>query len=205
MDWQDGWLDSEGLKPLWLILMGNGNPLLWFSLIPYRPLQTHLTAWFHRPGNLSCGGFQIQAVTNGGAFKVISTQMGDNTTPSHQIWSLVIDENWTFNRHDFFPPSNQLQMWLSDQLFFKQNLTSLHPCVSLRWRCHGRPVSQRTLPAHGGSPLPHPLNVAPSFVFSSHEEDTNKDLGNLSTNVWFHPITWGVIFQLFPSGVCLWK
>lgn len=42
-------------------------------------------------------------------------------------------------------------------------LTYLHLSVFLRWRCHGVPVSQHTLPAPSGSLLPEPLNVAPSL------------------------------------------
>lgn len=45
-----------------------------------------------------------------------------------------------------------------------------HVCFSLRkWRCDDCPVSQCPLSSPGGSPLPEPLNVAPSL--SSHEED----------------------------------
>lgn len=74
----------------------------------------------------------------------------------------------------------------------------LHFSFSVRWGCLGRPVSQRTLPALCGSPLPEPLNVAPSFVFTSCEGDSCKDFEPLSTIFRFRPVIWDVMFWLVP-------
>lgn len=79
-----------------------------------------------------------------------------------------MDESWTFKMHacnmDFpSPPLKSAVNLTVRPVIFQAKTDMPSSLVCLRWRCHGRPVSQRTLPAPGGSPLPQPLNVAPSL------------------------------------------
>ena len=137
------------------------------------------------------GDFECRALTNRGAFKVISIQMGYNIalqTPNMVI--SLMDESGTLEGR-LFSVSNQKQIVVSPVFFFfKHKVTNPHLCVSLRWRRHGRPVSQPTLPAPGGSPLPQPLNVAPSLSSLFREGDS----------LWLTPVrTMGISLQTFGS------
>lgn len=107
-----------------------------------------------------------------------------------------MDESWIFKG----PPQLSRKFDQLDQLFFTTTTDMPSSPTCPRWRCHGRPVSQHSLPAPGGTPLPQPLNVLPSLsllpVRGLCLVDTTKDSGNLSTKI--HAVTREVIFQLFP-------
>lgn len=122
--------------------------------------------------------------------QVISTQMGVISNFTLNMVCSLMDERWTLKGHSVFSPQNSTFDCQSSTFLSKSWLTCIH--VSLRWRCDGCPVPQCTLPAPGGSPLPEPLNVAPSLSSRPCEEDSLsltpvRTLG-LPTFFRFHPV-----------------
>lgn len=119
-----------------------------------------------------------------------------------------MDESWTLKRCRIFFP--QISSKIVSPVHFKEKLTWLHVCVSqvgVLWLlglsayspCSWWPSSAWT------------SECSAIFVFASHEEedcyvaDACKDVGTLSTIVWFDPVTPDIIFQFLISGICLWK
>lgn len=142
--------------------MSRGNPSCGFPYpLSFRPSPTDSlisqTREFKLWGISNAGHWQME-----GHLRWSSHRWGIISHFTHQIWPLVWWMRAGHSREMYFF-SSQISSKFDYQLIFKQKLTCLHLCVSLRWRCHGRPVCRRTLPAPGGSPLPEPLNVAPSL------------------------------------------
>lgn len=113
------------------------------------------------------------------------------------VFSLM-DESWTDNTHIFVP---NISSRFDCQLFFKQELTRFHLCVSqveASWppSLWGFSPWSRWLSSGSAS------ECSAFFVFTCREGDSlwltpMWTWENLSKNVW--------IVQFFTSGICLWK
>lgn len=136
--------------------MSRGNPScgfpypLSFSPGPHDSLISQ-TREFKPWGILNAGHWQME-----GHLRWSPHRWGIISHFTRQIWSLVWWMRAGHSRDTYF-------LSVSPVIFQAEPDLYLPLCVSLRWRCHGRPVHQRTLPPPGGSPLPEPLNVAPSL------------------------------------------
>ncbi len=155
-DRQADWIQEALSLCNWSWWVEETSPVVFpypLSFSPDQPDSLISLAWEFKPwGILNSGRWQME-----GHLRWSPHRWGIISHFTHQMWSSVWWMRGGRSRMCIFF-SNQQQIWLP-----VQKLTYLHLCVSLRWRRHGRPLSQCPLLTPGGYPLPEPLNVAPSL------------------------------------------